>query len=102
MICTVLAQAVLSGADSEGIYRNAMVLWELFGPAEEEYRVITPKGMRPTVRPQGDNAEVEVRFPIEHAGRFGLRAATVDTAGRRRVVWSRFQVIARSGQLVLE
>ena len=90
------------GTDSEGIYRNAMVLWELFGPVEEEYRVITPEGMRPTVRSQGDAAEVEVRFPVERAGRYRLRAATVDTAGRRRVVWSPFQVSASSGRLVLE
>ncbi len=90
------------GTDSEGIYRNAMVLWELFGPVEEEYRVITPEGMRPTVRWQGDAAEVAVRFPVERAGRYRLRAATVDTAGRRRVVWSPFQVIASSGRLVLE
>ena len=90
------------GTDRDGIYRNAMVLWELFGPAEEEYRVVMPDGMRPTVRVQGSTAEIEVRFPVERAGHYRLRAATVDTAGRRRVVWSPLHVIARGGRLVLE
>jgi hypothetical protein len=90
------------GTDTEGVYRNAMVLWELFGPGEEEYAVIVPEGMRPTVRRNGSMAEVQIRLPIRRSGRYRLRAATVDTAGRRRVIWTPLNVTERNGQLAIE
>ena len=75
------------GADSEGIYRNAMVLWELYGPGEEDYRLLMPEGMRPAVRRHGVDADVEMVFHLERPGIYRLRAATVDTDGRSQVVW---------------
>jgi hypothetical protein len=84
------------GADSQGIYHNAMVLWELFGPGEEDYRFLMPEGMRPNVRRRGVEAEVEIAFRLEQPGRYRLRAATVDTVGRRRVVWRTLEVSADS------
>jgi len=77
------------GADAEGVYHNAMVAWELYGPGEEDYLFLTPERLRPTVRETADGAEVEMRFTIEKPGRYRLRASTVDQAGRTRVVWKR-------------
>ena len=28
------------GADAAGVYRNARVLWELYGPQDEDYRFL--------------------------------------------------------------
>ena len=75
------------GADAEGIYRNAMVMWELYGPGKEDYRLLMPEGMRPTVRRHGTDAEVEMVFHLDRPGIYRLRAATVDTDGRSQVVW---------------
>jgi hypothetical protein len=75
------------GADDSGVYRNAMVLWELFGPNEEDYRFLMPNGMRPAVRSKGADHEVEMSFRLDRPGTYRLRAAAVDTVGRSRVVW---------------
>lgn len=82
------------GTDAEGVYRNAMVLWELYGPKDEDYRFLSPDALRPLVRPVAGGAEVETSFRLERAGVYRLRAAVVDTAGRRRVVWRTFRVDA--------
>jgi hypothetical protein len=80
------------GTDDQGIYRNAMVLWELFGPAEEDYRNLAPERLQPVVRRQAAGAEVDISFRLERPGRYRLRAATVDTVGRSRVVWQALEV----------
>lgn len=77
------------GTDNEGVYRNAMVLWELYGPDGEDYLQVMPEGMRPNVKQSAQGEfEVTVQFPLPQPGRYRLRAATVDTAGRRSVVWT--------------
>lgn len=76
------------GADAAGVYQNAMVLWELFGPEEQDYRHLMPDGMRPLVRRlAGNEVEVEMRFTLDRPGRYRLRAATVDAAGRTTIAW---------------
>jgi hypothetical protein len=75
------------GTDTDGIYDNAMVAWELYGPAEEDYLFLMPDKLKPTVRKNKNGAEVETKFKIEQAGRYRLRASTVDLAGRSTVVW---------------
>ncbi|MCZ6678185.1 MAG: hypothetical protein O7E52_13140 [Candidatus Poribacteria bacterium] len=80
------------GADETGIYNNEMVLWELFGPAEEDYRFLN--GERPKARFDGEARiyTVEIDFNIERPGTYRLRAATVDMAGRTAVVWKTVNV----------
>ena len=62
-----------TGADSGGVYRNARFYWELYGPEDEDMRIIPP-------------AET-VRFQLGKPGLYRLRVATVDRSGRSTVVW---------------
>jgi hypothetical protein len=81
------------GADPAGVLHNAMVLCELYGPAEEDYLFLMAKDMRPRVRQIGDGeAEIEIDMPPLAPGAYRLRAATVDVAGRSTVVWREFRI----------
>jgi hypothetical protein len=80
------------GTDDKGIYQNAMVLWELYGPNEEDYRALSPGGMKPVVRRNGAEAEIEAAFRLDRPGRYRLRVATVDTVGRRQVLWKTLEL----------
>lgn len=77
------------GADPSGVLHNALVLWELYGPNEEDYLFLLAKDMRPDVRwHSATEAEVRISLPKLTRGRYRLRAATVDIAGRSTVVWT--------------
>jgi hypothetical protein len=80
------------GADTEGVYHNARVAWELYGPSEEDYLFIRPEKLKPRVHVTGDVAEVEITARLKRPGKYRLRAATVDRAGRTTVVWQPFEV----------
>ena len=80
------------GADENGIYNNEMVLWELFGPAEEDYRFLNRDHSEIRIDQTESVAEVEIRFTLNHPGNYRLRAATVDMAGRTAVAWETFTV----------
>jgi len=75
------------GANSQGVYENVMVCWELFGPGEEDYRFLNWEKWEPCVSKGDPISTVEVDFKIERSGSYRLRAATVDMAGRTTVVW---------------
>ena len=75
------------GADESGIYNNEMVLWELFGPEEEDYRFLNRDRSEIRIDQTESMAEVEIRFLLERSGNYRLRAATVDMAGRTAVAW---------------
>ncbi len=75
------------GADSEGIYRNMKVLWELYGPDEEDYRFLLSENQHPHIIEEGKQTKVELKFIIRQPGKYRLRAATVDMAGRTTVAW---------------
>jgi hypothetical protein len=75
------------GADSTGVYRNEMALWELFGPGEEQYRFLNREAVSTHKSLDGHKSTTEIRFRIERPGEYGLRVATVDMAGRTAVVW---------------
>jgi len=75
------------GANSKGIYKNVMVLWELYGPGEEDYRFLLSENREPRILDEGTQTKVEIQFTIRQPGRYRLRAATVDLAGRTTVVW---------------
>jgi hypothetical protein len=75
------------GADPKGVYRNVKVLWELYGPGEEDYRFLLSETREPRIRQESGRTRVEIEFRIERPGQYRLRAATVDLAGRTTVVW---------------
>ena len=75
------------GADKSGVYNNEMVLWELFGPEEEDYRFLNREQSEIRIHQTESEAEVEIHFRLKHPGNYRLRAATVDMVGRTAVEW---------------
>lgn len=75
------------GADRKGVYQNAAVAWEIYGPQEEDRRFVVPDGLAPNVRWADGVADVETRIRVDKPGNYRLRAATVDMAGRTTVEW---------------
>ena len=80
-----------SGADRRGVYHNIVVLWELFGSGAEDYRQLSGRVTSPLSGESG-SAVVETQFTVEQPGRYRLRAATTDLAGRSAVVWKEIKV----------
>ena len=80
------------GADESGIYNNEMVLWELFGPGEEDYRFLNRDHSEIRINHTESGAEVKIGFTLNRPGNYRLRAATVDMAGRTAVVWKTITV----------
>ena len=80
------------GADANGIYNNERVLWELFGPEEEDYRFLNREQSEIRLTQTESVASVEVSFGLRHPGDYRLRAATVDMAGRTAVEWKTITV----------
>ncbi len=99
---TVVARAELTdttaptfytvATDEDGIYRDVKILWELYGPEEEDYRFLLDGFYHPKVQINGDKSIVEADFEITEPGRYRLRAAACDLAGRTTVVWKEFEV----------
>jgi hypothetical protein len=75
------------GANSTGIYRNVKILWELYGPGQEDYRFLLSENREPRIFDDGTQTNVEIQFTIRRPGKYRLRAATVDLAGRTTIVW---------------
>ena len=80
------------GANEVGVYNNEMVLWELFGPEEEDYRFLNREQSEICINQTESRTEVEIRFSLERPGNYRLRAATVDMVGRTAVVWETITV----------
>ncbi|MGL6226712.1 MAG: hypothetical protein ACRC10_08815 [Thermoguttaceae bacterium] len=78
------------GTDRRGLYPNVMVLWELYGPNEEDYRQLS--GIVEQETDSAGIAIVETRFSITQPGQYRLRVATCDTTGRTEVVWKELTV----------
>jgi hypothetical protein len=76
------------GADNQGVFHNAYVAWEIYGPNEEDYRFLTPEGLHPRIVSQAQQIEVTTSFVLNRPGTYRLRAATVDVAGRSTVAWN--------------
>ena len=75
------------GADENGIYNNERVLWELFGPEEEDYRFLNREPSEIRTHQEDTVITVEIRFTLNSIGSYRLRTATVDMAGRTAVNW---------------
>ena len=101
--CTIVAKAhVVEGAapvyyaptpDGDGVHRNMRVMWELYGPGEEDYAHRKPVMDPGRITPHADGGCVaETRLHIRKPGHYRLRAATTDLAGRSTVVWKELKV----------
>jgi hypothetical protein len=75
------------GANPKGIYRNVKVFWELYGPNEEDYRFLNDWSQEPRICDEGAGTSMDIKFKINQPGKYRLRAATVDLAGRTAAVW---------------
>lgn len=80
------------GADENGIYNNEGVLWELFGPGEEDYRFLNREHSEIRINQTGSVTEVKIRFHLNRPGNYRLRVATVDMTGRTAVSWKTITV----------
>ena len=80
------------GADKNGVYNNERVLWELFGPEEEDYRFLNREQSEIRIHQTESETEVEINFSLKLPGNYRLRAATVDMAGRTAVEWKTITV----------
>ncbi|MBS1825316.1 MAG: hypothetical protein JST93_08350 [Acidobacteria bacterium] len=91
------------GADSEGVYRNALVAWEVHGPEEVDQAPLLPDRLKPRSSLNAAGGTAEVTFSLTRPGSYKVRAATVDTSGRSTVVWHPFRVGRDvEGRLILE
>jgi hypothetical protein len=80
------------GANPIGIYKNVKVFWELYGPEEEDYRILLDWNRQPRIRDEGIRTWVDIKFKISQPGKYRLRAATVDLAGRTAIAWNNITV----------
>ncbi len=76
-----------TGSDAQGVHPNARVLWELYGPRDEDYRTLLNPGAHPRTQAQPGGWIVSVDFQVSEPGRYRLRAATTDPEGRSAVTW---------------
>lgn len=81
-----------TGADPNGVYHNARVGWELFGPGDADYHALIPTDHRPEIHHEGGRTRVTTRTTLDRPGTYRLRAATSDLAGRTAVRWATFTV----------
>lgn len=80
------------GSDSQGVNHNVKVLWELYGPNEEDYTILMDRDDLPTLIESPNQTIIENRFAIEQPGTYRLRAAVSDIAGRTAVVWKEIMI----------
>ena len=80
------------GADKDGIYLNTYVLWELYGPGEEDYTDFWNERWDVSVIEEDNSATVELEFTIDQPGSYRLRTSTSDAAGRSSVVWKEIKM----------
>ena len=80
------------GADKNGVYNNQYVLWELFGPSEEDYSNLWTESWDVTVSEKLNFVEVEIKFTLNKPGNYRLRASTSDVVGRSSIVWKNINV----------
>ena len=74
------------------VYNNQYVLWELYGPNEEDYTDFWGERWDAELIETGEGAKVIFEFKIEEPGAYRLRVSTSDLAGRSAVVWKEIEV----------
>lgn len=81
-----------TGSDRHGVHPNARVLWELYGPLDEDYRTLLEPGAHPKTTQSGTTWIIEQTFGIQKPGQYRLRASTTDQEGRSATSWTEFVV----------
>lgn len=99
---TVIAQAKVikgsapifytPGADKKGVYNNQYVLWELFGPNEEDYSNLWTESWHVDIVEKESYVDVTIKFSVSKPGDYRLRVSTSDMAGRSIVVWKNIHI----------
>ena len=80
------------GAGKNGIYRNTYVLWELYGPEEEDYTDFWNERWDVPILEEKKSTSVEIKFSLDTPGNYRLRVSTTDVAGRSTVVWKEINI----------
>ncbi len=80
------------GAGKDGVYKNSYVLWELYGPEEEDYTDFWNDRWNVTVTEKNNSATAEIKFNIEKPGNYRLKVSASDLAGRTKVVWKEINI----------
>jgi len=80
------------GVNNDGVNINQYVLWELFGPEDEDYTAFWDERFNYTVTEKNNSVEVEFRITVNQPGKYRLRVATTDLAGRSSVVWKNLKI----------
>jgi len=80
------------GANSDGVFENAKVAWEIYGPEDEDYRYLIPTHRKSSVQERDGVSEVSIQFKLTQPGNYRLKAGTVDTAGRATIKWTNIVV----------
>jgi hypothetical protein len=79
----------------DGIHPNQRAAWELYGPEDETYTCRTPVITIGPVRASGEGRyTAEAALFLQTPGRYRLRAAASDLAGRTAVAWEDLTVPA--------
>ncbi len=81
------------GANKDGIYRNVYVLWELYGPEEEDYTDFWNDRWNVSVTEKSNSATAKIKFNIDKPGNYRLKVSTSDLAGRSKVVWKDIKIL---------
>ena len=81
-----------SGTNTKGIYVNSKIFWELYGPEEEDYRTLSHEFRPVNIQNDSSQTTVEMTFKIERPGKYRLRAAACDQAGRTTVEWKNISI----------
>ncbi len=74
------------GSNEDGVYINQKVLWELFGPEEEDYHCLSHPFEYEKNQTLKENT-ADIQFRIDRPGTYRLRAAVCDVAGRTSIAW---------------
>jgi hypothetical protein len=80
------------GVNHDGINVNQYILWELFGPEDEDYTAFWDERFNYTVTEKNNSVDVEFKFTVNQPGEYRLRVATTDLAGRSKVVWKNLTI----------
>ena len=80
------------GSNNKGVYINTKVLWELYGPEDEDYQTISHAFGEVDITEDAKQSLVKIKFKVEQPGNYRLRAATCDMAGRTAVAWKKFTI----------
>jgi hypothetical protein len=96
--CTITATAEITetstpvyythGTDHAGVYHNAAVAHELYGPKPEDYRFLQPTANQPNTTETPNGYQNTTQFTLTQPGTYTLRTSTTDLAGRTTTIWT--------------